>query len=46
MYALGSDNIVYIYNKIDPSVVVQTYTNYEYGNSLPFVLKSLSVDEL
>lgn len=44
IYTLGTNNIVEIYQKSNPAIKVQTFTNYSNRNFLPFSMVSLSVN--
>lgn len=45
IYALGSNNIVQIYNIADLSLPPQVFANYSYSSSPPYCMVYLSVDE-
>lgn len=45
LYALGSNNIVEVYNKADPSQQVQIFTDYTYGHSLPFEMVDMTIND-
>lgn len=48
IYTLGSNQIVQIYSKLNPSTPIQNFTNYSYSFALPFTLvyASASKDDL
>jgi hypothetical protein len=44
IYALGSNNIVDIYKKADPTQKVQLFSNYSYGSHLPYTMIDIAIN--
>lgn len=46
IYTLGSNGIVQVHRKADPSQKVQTFTNFSYGMNLAYVLKEMCLNQV
>lgn len=45
LFTLASNNLIQVYNKTNLTTPLQIFSNYSFGNNLPFELKDLTVEE-